>query len=359
MDEYDYYDELKKHALDNDNYKNWRKVHKKAFGDLFENAFSQNEEAQILLTEALIYISQRKFDLAATKLDMLEQLCDNRFDDTAIYYFKGLNYEMLGNESMMTEYYEKLKSASALPKFPLAFHPYCHTAKFAQRDSECTKSMHYYLKALEFYDGVTPDYHVALIASDIIYNIATLCLYMHEYDECERFLELSYQYDESQNHQRDYVKSVLLAVQGKRYECAELLETLPPFLRENCQAATDAIFSGKDPHYCKVSQDRSLYEDFWISFLHDEPMIKNMIINGNIDAAEESVSQKLTKALGFMKRTLDCRIEKNDESIIISCKNYRVSSLIEEYAALFSLKPESLSSWKFVSVDEFERNVFR
>jgi len=51
MDEYDYYDELKKHALDNDNYKNWRKVHKKAFGDLFENAFSQKGICYIVNSE--------------------------------------------------------------------------------------------------------------------------------------------------------------------------------------------------------------------------------------------------------------------------------------------------------------------
>ena len=354
MRENNYYEELKKYALDSGNYKKWRKEHTKVFGNLFENAFSQNEEAQIGLTSALINISQRNFDLAMPKLDMLEKICDNEFDKTAIYYFKGLNHEMLGNEDLMAEYYEHLKCASVMPQFVLAFHPYYRTAKFAQRDSECSKSMYYYRKALEFYDGANPDPYVAAIVSHIIYDVATLCLYMHEYDECERFLNASYQYDKSQNQQRDYVKTILLAVQDKETECIELLKTLSPFLRENCQAMVEAVFKGCDPHYCIVSQDRSSYEDFWTSFLEDEAIIKNLVVNDNIDEAEQVVSQMLTDVFGFMKRKLDCRIEKEAESIVVRCKNYRVKSLIEEHSALFAAKPENLSGWDFVSIKEFE-----
>lgn len=354
MNENNLFEALKKYALDSDNYKKWRKEHTKVFGNLFEDAFSQNEEAQICLTAALINISQREFDLAMPKLDMLEKICTTELDEIAIYYFKGLNYEMLGNEAMMAEYYEKLRNTSVIPKFILTLHPYYRTAKFAQRDSECSKSMYYYRKALEFYDGANPNPHVASIASHIIYDIATLCLYMHEYNECEHFLKASYQYDKSQNQHRDYVKAILLATQDKRDDCIKVLKTLNPFLRENCQAMTNAIFNGSDPHYCIVSQDRSLYEDFWASFLQDEATIKNMVVNDNIEEAQQNVSKKLTKALGFMKRTLDCRIEKRDDNIVISCKNYRVKSLIEEYSALFAIKPEKLSNWEFVSVKEFE-----
>lgn len=354
MHENDFYEKLKKYALDNNNYKGWRKEHTKVFGNLFKDAFSQNEEAQICLTAALINISQRNFDLAIPKLDMLEKICDSEFDEITVYYFKGLNYEMLGNEAMMVEYYEKIKRATVTPNFILVFHPYYRTAKFAQRNSECSKSMYYYRKALEFYDGANPNPHVASITSHIVYDIATLCLYMHEYNECERFLKISYQYDKSQNQQRDYVKAILLAAQDKRNECIKVLQTLNPFLRENCQAMTNAIFSGSDPHYCIVHQDRSLYKDFWDSFLQDEITIKNMVIKGNIDEAQQNVSQKLTKALGFMKRTLDCRIEKRSENIVISCKNYWVKSLMEEHSALFAIKPEKLSSWEFVSVKDFE-----
>ena len=341
-------------VLDNNNYKKWRMEHTKVFGSLFTDAFSQNDEAQVCLTAALINISQREFESAMPKLDMLENICTTESDEIAVNYFKGLNYEMLGNEAKMSEYYEKLRNISVLPKFILTLHPYYRTAKFAQRESECSKAMYYYRKALDFYDGAKIDSHVANIASHIIYDMATLCLYMHEYTACERLLNTSYQYDKSQNQQRDYVKAVLLAVQGNRDGCNKFINSLNLFIKGNCQAITDAIFNGSDPHYCIVKQDRSLYEDFWTSFLQDEKTIKAMVVDDKIEEAQQIISQKLTKALDFMKRALDCRIDKESDNIVIRCKNYRVKTLIEEYSVLFAAKPEKLSNWKFVSVKEFE-----
>lgn len=350
----EFYEELKEYAQDSKNYKKWRKEHTKVFGSVFADAFSQSQEAQICLTAALINISQRNFNLAMPKLDFLEAICENDVDKTAVYYFKGLNHEMLGDEQRMTSYYEKLKCTADAPKFILAFHPYYRTAKFAQRASECSKSMYYYRKALEFYEGVHPDAHVASIASHILYDIATLCLYMHEYGECERLLHASYQYDSTQNNQREYMKAVLLAVQGKQDECNQILEKMHPFFRENCQATTAAILSRRDLHYCIVPQDRSLYEEFWASFLQDEKSISDLVQNDRTEEAQALFSQKLSNALTFVMRTLECRIETREKSIAIKCKNYRIKSLVEEYRALFALKPENLTGWTFMSVEEFE-----
>ena len=79
-----------------------------------------------------------------------------------------------------------------------------------------------------------------------------------------------------------------------------------------------------------------------------------MVVDDKIEEAQQIISQKLTKALDFMKRALDCRIDKESDNIVIRCKNYRVKTLIEEYSVLFAAKPEKLSNWKFVSVKEFE-----
>ena len=84
MNENDFYDELKKYALDNGNYKKWRKEHTKVFGKLFADAFSESEEAQICFTAALINISQRTFEQAMPKLDMLEGMIANECDEAAI-----------------------------------------------------------------------------------------------------------------------------------------------------------------------------------------------------------------------------------------------------------------------------------
>ena len=355
MDEKDFYDELKKQALDSKNYKKWREEHTKVFGDLFANAFSESEEAQICFTAALISISQRQFDKAMPKLDMLEGMITSESDEAAIYYFKGLNYEMLGNEELMEEYYEKLKDLSSIPKFVLSLHPYYRTAKFAQRDSECSKSMHYYRKALDFYRDVKLDAHTASVASHIVYDIATLCLYMHDYGQCEHFLEFSCKYDKSKNPQRDYVKAILLALQGKRAECEKLVSRLNLFLKGNCQAMTEAIFNGTDLHYCIVPQDRSQHGAFWHSFENDADDFRAMASDGRLSELEESISAMLTRVFGFMKRKLECRVDNADGRICVRIKNYRVRTLEGELSALLSQKPDSLPDFEIVSVEEFER----
>ena len=355
MHEKDFYDELKKQALDSNNYKKWRDEHTKVFGTLFSDAFSESEEAQICFTAALINISQRTFEQAMPKLDMLEGMILNESDEAAIYYFKGLNYEMLGKCELMEEYYEKLKDLSSIPKFVLSLHPYYRTAKFAQRDSECSKSMHYYRKALDFYRDVDLDAHTASVASHIVYDIATLCLYMHDYGQCEHFLEFSYKYDKSKNSQRDYVKAILLALQGKRAECEKLVSGLNLFLKGNCQAITEAIFNGTDLHYCTVPQSRSQYKAFWTSFLNDANEFSQAAFDGNAAETEKNISLMLTRVFGFMKRTLECRVETVGETVVVKCKNYRVKTLIAEHRELFAMMPNELSGFAFLSVEEFER----
>ena len=354
MPNQDFYDLLKQYALDSKTYKGWRKEHTKVFGSVFADAFSHNEEAQICLTAALIQISKRCFDRAMPKLDMLETVCDTPFDETAIAYFKGLNYEMLENETEMNTYYEKVKRSSVTLSYIIAFHPYYRTAKFAQRASECSKALHYYRKALAFYDGIQPDRHEAPIVSQLLYDIATVYLFKHDYRECERFLKFSRQYDPSQNPHRDYVHAILCAIYEKHDECKALLDAMNPFFRTNCQAIIDAIANGKELHYCTVSQDRSLYGAFWTDFLQDEKTILAEIANDALNEAEKRISEKLTKTLAFAKCTIDCRIEKNANFISVKCKNYQAKSLKEELSALFQMKPTCLFGWEFLSADEFE-----
>ena len=328
----------------NENYKNWRKIHEGAFGDIFASAFSESGEAQMQLTAALIHISKRKFAEAMPILDLLESLCTNSFDEGAVYYFKGLNHEMLGNEQEMVEYYERLGSIDESFVFPLAFHPYYRTAKFAQRASECKKAVYYYKKALEFYDGRRPTAREAATVSQIIYEVATVYLYMHSYSDCEKFLKLSEIYDPSENQQRNFVAAILYAVQGNRDECDTAIRSLNDFFKTSCEATANAIFEGRDLHYCAVPQDRSEYDSFWRRFLEI----------GTAEDAQAIISMLLTETLSFAKRQIECRIEKGESSVTVYCKNYRIKTLAAEYTVLFSKKPAELEKWNFISVDEFE-----
>ncbi len=351
----DYHELLKGYALNDKNYKAWRKEHTKIFGEIFSCAFTENEEAQIHLTAALINISQRNFEAAMLKLDILESICMNDYDCAVVNFFIGLNHELLGNENKMNEYYENLGCSNISFVFPLPFHPYYRTAKFAQRDSECSKAIFYYKKALSFYDGVTDlNAKNKSLISQIIYDIATLYLYMHKYDECEKFLSLSNTYDSSENQQRTYVTAILYAVQGRVNDSRNLLDTMSSFLRMNCEPMIEAITAKKDPHYCVVEQDKSAHTDFWNKLIEHKADLEKLVASKKNLDVQKNVSEILSTTLSFMKRQIACRIEASDVMITVYCKNYYVKTLIEEYESLFSIKPNELNNWRFVSVNEFE-----
>jgi hypothetical protein len=160
----------------------------------------------------------------------------------------------------MNEYYEKFRDLNVPFIVTCQFNPYYRTAKFAQRASECKKSILYYQKSLQFFDGITPNPAQASTISMILYDIATVYLYEHKYDECENLLKLSKQYSSSQNTQRDYVTAILYAVQGKREESQKIIKKLNPLLKGSCEITVNAILDGRDPHYCVVEQNRSSYD---------------------------------------------------------------------------------------------------
>lgn len=347
MDEYN-------EIFGNANYQGWREIHTKAFGDIFASAFEGNPEAQVHLTAALIHISNRRFDAAMPKLDFLEAIAERSFDETAVNYFKGLNHEFMGDEENMTAYYEKVLASDVTLRVPFAFHPYYRTAKFAQRASECSKAVHYYRKALAFYDGIAPDPQMAQNAGQIIYDVATVYLYMHRYDECERFLQWSKTYFSQEHQQRDFVETILCAVQGRIEDCQRILEGLHPFFKNNCEPTVNAILAGLDPHYCVVPQKRRAYKRFWISVAARAAEMKGLLESGDAESAESIMSDLLTQALLFMKRQLDCRMEMNEGCVTVYCKDYCVKTLTAEYEILFSKQPAELDGWHFVSIREFE-----
>ncbi len=350
----DHYELLKQYALNNENYQGWRKEHTKMFGEIFSAAFEDNEEAQIYLTVALMHIAQRRFEAAIPNLSILESICVAEYDCAAVDYFMGLNCEMMGREEEMNDHYDRLKASRVFFVFPLVLHPYYRTAKLAQREAECSKAVFYYRKALAFYDGAASEPRIKASVGQIIYDIATVYLYMHAYGECERFLEWSRKYDRGENQHRTYVTAILYAAQGKAEESLALLSKLSPFLRQNCEPAVKAILGGTDLHYCAVPQSRSGYSDFWRDLLSKKDAVETMVYGGEALDAQRMVSEGLSRALSFARRQIDCQIEWSEDVITVFCKTYYINTLAAEYEALFETKPHEFNAWRFISVDEFE-----
>lgn len=353
MDINNFYDLMQEYALDNENYKKWREMHGETFGDVFLSAFEDSPEAQIRLTSALIKTTKREFEGALANLLPLEYFCNNNFDSAALCYFIGLHCEFLQNEEQMTEYYEKILDYGQDFLFNIAFHPYYRTAKFAQRESKCEKAIKYYKKAMQFYSESEQESEKKKILSQLNYEIATVYMYMHEYEKGSFFIQCSFDCDKTQNPQRNYVLAILCALDEKHDMLKQLLDSMPGILKMSCLQMTNAILNKTDLHYCIVKQNREKYKDFWQNIKVREQDLLIFVKTGEIVKAEEIISQYLTQAMPFMNKELVCSVEKSNKNILVKCKDYYTKTLVAEYEALFSMKDESLENWVFISVNEF------
>lgn len=351
------YENLIERFANDENYKGWREEHKKMFGKVFASAFKDNLEAEIHLTVALINICTGNFSEAVPKLELLSELCENDFDTAAVNYFMGFNYEMMGDVEKMDEYYGRLLSAKPDFVFVYPVHPYYRTAKMAQKESECTKAIYYYQKALSFYDMTVPKEKFRDTISQIFYDISTICLYMHEYDECEKFLDLSKKYNNAEKEDRNYVLAILHAIRGNEKECRKLINKMSAFMKENLEPTAKAVLAKMHPHYFAVLQKRDMYPIFWRNMKKNKHELEQKISEGNVEEAAKFISEKLNEAIPFMNRSLDTRIEFGDGNVTVYLKNFYVKTLEAEYEFLFSKIPSAFKSWKFISVNSFENYV--
>ncbi len=241
MDIYDFFGSMQEYALDSENYKKWRKIHGNAFGYVFSSAFEDSPELQMHLTAALIKVSKRDYDSGLSMLKQLEDFCLCDFDSFALNYFIGLCFECMENEEQMNIYYEKMCESDLNYSFTMAFHPYYRTAKFAQRKSENEKSLHYYNKALEVYleQDETDDKKETI--GQIYYEMGTVCLSCGALKKSREFLERSCEYSPIENLQRTYVTAILCAAEGNIAESEKLVNSLPDYLKTECQRLIDSI----------------------------------------------------------------------------------------------------------------------
>lgn len=342
---------LYEEALNSENYNTWRKMHTDAFGEIFSLAFSESTEGQIRLTAALIKITERNFAKALAKLQGMEKLCTCDYDRAVISYFMGFTYEMQEDEVKMCACYEKANGFGIPFRFPLQFHPYFRTATLAHRDGECSKAIFYFQKALAFYNP-PKDANAASVIGQLMYSIATVYLYMHRYDECKKYIELSQKYSPAEHPQRTYITAILHAVQGRADEAREAVSHLNPQLQFACKQNVSAILSGKDPHYCTTEQDRSRHADFW-EYLAKEKQKTEKSARKKAAETEAIISAKLSETMSFAQKSLACRVEATEDGLRVLCKNYNIRTLAAEYDALFSEKPKDLANWEFVSLAEF------
>lgn len=353
----DVFEAMKECALNSENYKKSRESHTAVFGRIFSESFCDNEIAAIYFTSALNLITNKRFDEAGNRLEVLATMCAGEHERAAVHYFAGLAFEFLGDTAKACEHYRELLEASVKFEYQLLFHPYYRTAKLANKNElEMTKSLYYYRKALEFYDGTEPQGGNAETVSFILYDAATVSMIMHRYGDAQRFMELSYRYSHKENQQREYVMSILEAIVGNADGCNARVVRLNGLFRDSARAVTERILAGSDIHYFAVEQDRSKYGEF-IDFLCSErDKLCDTVSAGDTEAVSELIGARLTQVLGFMHRRIECRIETDGGKVTVICKNYYTKSLMAEYAVLLARANGIVPGWTFIQSGDLNYN---
>lgn len=354
MDIYDFYDSIKEYAKDSDGYAQWRKIHGEAFGRIFLSAFEENEDAQLFLTSALTAMSKKDFEKSEQILTYLYDLCNNDYDNAAICYFSGLNYEFKGEAEKMSRCYEELQSFGIAFHYNIIFHPYYRTAKLKAKEAECQTALSYYKKVLSFYNEKELNEEQKKIFAQVYSDMPAVFLYTHRYSEAIAYLKKSFTFDESDIEQRNFCIAILNAIEGREDEVREIIKKLSPLLSRACSIMTQNIMNNKDPHYCAVTVNRFAYLAAIKRFKTLSEEAVSLVKADRITEAEKKLSSFLTKLFPFMKRELACRIIKSDDCIIAECKNYYVRTLIAEYEYLFDVFNRTGDKLRLVSVNEYE-----
>jgi tetratricopeptide (TPR) repeat protein len=141
----------------------------------------------------------------------------------------------------MNKYYDKMLSYDYDFQVVIAFHPYYRTAKFAQRKSENTKALDYYNKAYKLYSDNETDAVKLGNMGQICYDMGTVYLSCQNYEKSRELLEKSCRFSPAENPQRNYVMAILCAVEGKKDESKKLVDSLPDYLKVNCEQIISSI----------------------------------------------------------------------------------------------------------------------
>lgn len=119
-------------------------THRQAFGPILEPAFEENQEARVLLIDALNHISRREVKQGMELLKKLAPFCAYDEDRAAWAFFTGLCFEMAGAREQMLQWYQRAGEIGH--RFYL---PYLKLAKAAHASARFKEAKGYYETAVD------------------------------------------------------------------------------------------------------------------------------------------------------------------------------------------------------------------
>lgn len=220
-------------------------THRQAFGPILEPAFEENQEARILLIDALNHISRREVKQGMELLKKLAPFCAYDEDRAAWAFFTGLCFEMAGAREQMLQWYQRAGEIGH--RFYL---PYLKLAKAAHASARFKEAKGYYETAVDcLLEMPDQDRDERMLGS--AYTNLTSCLTMlHQYPAAEAAWKEAQRYTLQPG--ADAAAAILYAAMGDAEKVAvhmERLEKSYPAYAARTREMTRQILSGTHPAF--------------------------------------------------------------------------------------------------------------
>lgn len=220
-------------------------LHRQAFGPILEPAFAENQQARILLIDALNHISRRDIRRGMELLKELLPWCLSEEDKAAWTFFVGLCFEMGGGKDQMLQWYEKAG------EFGHRFYlPYLKLAKAAHSAGQFEKAAGYYEIAIACLLEMEEQEREEDILGSAYTNLTSCFTMLHRYPQARATWKEAQKYPQQPG--ADATAAILYAAMGDAERAVEHLGELQkkcPSWAAQTEEMTRQILSGTHPAF--------------------------------------------------------------------------------------------------------------
>lgn len=220
-------------------------THRQAFGPILEPAFIENQQARIILINALNHISRREIRRGMELLKEIHPHCIYDEDEAAWSFFVGLCFEMAGAQAQMLEWYEKASEIGH--RF---YWPYLKLAKAAHTESQLEKAKKYYETAIDCLLEMSENDKDEIILGSTYTNLTSCLTMLHRYTEAETSWNEAQKYPIQPG--ANATAAILYAAMGNEEKTAiyiEYLKIQQPAWAAQVQEMTQQILNGEHPDF--------------------------------------------------------------------------------------------------------------
>lgn len=339
-------DKLAKKSFESPKFQQSWAVHMQSFGPILEPAFRENYQARVHLTAALNFISTRQFGPGLDKLKLMKKYCETDADKTAILFFMGVCFEMMGDTENMLAFY------CAANELGHRFYlPYIKAGKLLLQQHDYEMAYESYQAAISCFNATGLSDREKLILGSAYTNLASSLTMMHRYEESGAALRTSRDlYPDAPG--RAAAEAVLYALRGNTDELTRSLETLKtvePGVYEAIRKTTDAILAGTDPRFFEVPIEETSITAFWEWFSGYSPELLSLIGQEKYGAALRPVADHLLAAFPFLEEAPYIALGKNEQGYVLELRDVYAVAVAHAYEVLLAARPaEMQDKWQFV-----------